>query len=692
MQKDNQNTIKNGLIRVDLLPEKTGGNQMSKVSVIVPIYNVEPFIEKCVQSIIKQDHKDIEIILVDDGSPDGSGKIIDYMSVLDDRIKVIHKENEGVSSARNAGIKAASGEFIMFIDGDDYVDTTYVSSFLCLIEDKNIDIGLSYGFATGDKRIGQDHNEHSILSGEEACKQLYLNKTGVAVWNKIYRRKFLQDNNITFHEEYWFAEGMTFNIECFSKSKNIAAMNVVVYYQTSNAQSAVRKFNLDSWYCGRRAMEYQRTLISEMDQSVIDAWNYHYRQYNYSILCGIIKTNSLDLYSEEVEKCISGLRSNILYPLKVDIGIKAKLKSLACVALPIKIAKHEVKKEILAEKLTDLKITGGGYEPLPRVSIIVAIYKSEKFLRKLIESLIHQTYSNIEIILVDDGSPDNSGLICDEYAVCDNRIIVIHKKNGGACEARNYGLERATGEYVSIIDGDDWLETDYVEYLLKLAIATDSEMSMTDKIFTTRDRIQEDDDSFDILTPEEAFCYIIYPRIPIGPWNKLYKTEMLRRNNITFSRPWSGEGLYFASMAAQCSNHVGLAHRKVYNYRLNNTESGLTNYNLVMGTNAAENIRYIGESRLVRTKRTENAVNWHIWKNYGFQLFLIIATDSIEENKSLYETCIREMRKRLPAVIIHSELGPRTKARMVLQGMFPVWFAKRDLEKNKKALASDTME
>lgn len=263
---------------------------------------------------------------------------------------------------------------------------------------------------------------------------------------------------------------------------------------------------------------------------------------------------------------------------------------------------------------------------MEKVSAIVAIYKSEKFLPKLIDSIINQTWQNLEILLVDDGSPDNSGAICDNYASRDDRIRVIHKKNGGACEARNVGLAEATGEYILIIDGDDWLELDYVEYLMNLIHQTGAEMAMTDKIFTTRDREQTKKDAVEVWTPEDAFCGIIYPKFPIGPWNKIYKASLLKEHHIDFSRPWSGEGLYFSSMAAQCANKVAVGHRKIYNYRLNNTNSGLTHYNLIMGTNAMMNIRYIGETRIVKTKRTENAVNWHIWKNYGYVLFLIIAT------------------------------------------------------------------
>ena len=101
---------------------------------------------------------------------------------------------------------------------------------------------------------------------------------------------------------------------------------------------------------------------------------------------------------------------------------------------------------------------------MEKVSAIVAIYKSEAFLPKLIDSIISQTWENLEILLIDDGSPDNSGTICDEYAKRDNRIRVIHKKNGGACAARNTGLSEATGEYILIIDGDDSCQVDLSEY------------------------------------------------------------------------------------------------------------------------------------------------------------------------------------------------------------------------------------
>lgn len=327
-----------------------------------------------------------------------------------------------------------------------------------------------------------------------------------------------------------------------------------------------------------------------------------------------------------------------------------------------------------------------------KVSIIVAIYKSEKFLDKLILSIIHQTYPNIEIILVDDGSPDNSGIICDKYAKQDNRIKVIHKSNGGACDARNKGLEAVTGEYLTIIDGDDWLAPDYIEYLLNMALTTQSDMSMSLQIFTTRDQVQVKEDKIEAWTSEDAAVTIIYPKIPIGPWNKLYKTELIQKNKIDFNVPWSGEGHYFSAMAAQYANHVAVGRRKVYNYRLNNTGSGLTNYNVIMGINALWNTLNIGKKLVIKTPRLKNAVNYHIWSVHHFILKLIIATNTMEKHKKEYVDSIRIPRKMLVSVLIHSEVSFKHKIKMILMCMFPIHYAQYLIKKEQMALKKDLLK
>lgn len=104
----------------------------------------------------------------------------------------------------------------------------------------------------------------------------------------------------------------------------------------------------------------------------------------------------------------------------------------------------------------------------PLISVIVPVYNVEKYIHKCVDSILNQTYRKLEIILVDDGTPDDSGNICEEYALKDERIKVYHKKNGGLSDARNYGIDRATGSYLAFVDSDDYIDEDYIEFLYKL--------------------------------------------------------------------------------------------------------------------------------------------------------------------------------------------------------------------------------
>ena len=117
---------------------------------------------------------------------------------------------------------------------------------------------------------------------------------------------------------------------------------------------------------------------------------------------------------------------------------------------------------------------------LPCISLIVPIYNVELYLSQCVESILIQTYTNLEVILVDDGSTDNCGKICDDYRNIDSRIIVIHKQNGGLSDARNTGIEIATGNYLCFIDSDDWIEPDMIEFLYNNLVNYDADLYMCD--------------------------------------------------------------------------------------------------------------------------------------------------------------------------------------------------------------------
>lgn len=179
-----------------------GGFSMSNslISVIVPVYKVQPYLRKCVNSILNQTYPNLEIILVDDGSPDNCGAICDEYAEKDARIKVIHKENGGLSSARNAGLDIASGEYITFVDSDDWIDPKMYEDMLASAECENSDIvvcGIKYCDENNNivcdwQKISQDQT----LSRDELLQNFFpshFNNIRSAAWNKIYKREIFDN-------------------------------------------------------------------------------------------------------------------------------------------------------------------------------------------------------------------------------------------------------------------------------------------------------------------------------------------------------------------------------------------------------------------------------------------------------------------------------------------------------------------
>lgn len=165
----------------------------------------------------------------------------------------------------------------------------------------------------------------------------------------------------------------------------------------------------------------------------------------------------------------------------------------------------------------------------PLISVIVPIYKVETYLKKCVDSIINQTYENLEIILVDDGSPDNCPIICDAYAKQDSRVKVVHKQNGGLSDARNAGMQIAKGEYVSFIDSDDYISLDFIETLYNTMTDEDSDIVECEIVKFHENELPEatgslNTESFD--TEKGLSLLIDENRFHQYVWNKLYKAEI----------------------------------------------------------------------------------------------------------------------------------------------------------------------
>ena len=160
----------------------------------------------------------------------------------------------------------------------------------------------------------------------------------------------------------------------------------------------------------------------------------------------------------------------------------------------------------------------------PKISVIVPVYKAEEYLHRCVDSILAQSYTDFELILVNDGSPDNSGAICDEYAAKDNRIKVIHKENGGVASARQCGIDNATGEYTIHADPDDWVEPTMLEELYNKAVEENADMVICDFYLDTIKDCKYRSQKVSDETSQKVLEDLLFHRLHGSLWNKLIKS------------------------------------------------------------------------------------------------------------------------------------------------------------------------
>lgn len=215
---------------------------MNLVSVIVPIYNVSQFIEKCVTSLLTQTYEKIEIILVDDGSPDDCPAICDAFAARDARVRVIHQHNGGLSAARNTGIQAAKGAYLAFVDGDDFVSPDYIETLLNACEENHTKMAACgyIEYYSEERRTVVCVDEPVVLSAEEAITDIFTmsNQVQVMAWNKLYARELFDTTDIRYPVGKIHEDVFTTYRYCAAAGK-IACVNKPCYYYVQREGSII---------------------------------------------------------------------------------------------------------------------------------------------------------------------------------------------------------------------------------------------------------------------------------------------------------------------------------------------------------------------------------------------------------------------------------------------------------------------
>ena len=217
---------------------------------------------------------------------------------------------------------------------------------------------------------------------------------------------------------------------------------------------------------------------------------------------------------------------------------------------------------------------------IEKISVIIPMYKVEEYLKKCIESILKQTYANLEIIFVDDGSPDKCGEICEEYKKKDSRIKVIHKENGGLSDARNKGIDVATGKYVTFIDSDDYIEENYIEFLYNLMKKYNADISIGSHKIIYNNRIIDKSTYKEFSeNSEKVLEKILYDDgVDLSAWGKLYKIELF--NKIRFPKGRLYEDSATTYKLIDLANVIAVSSRPIYNYVMRNNSISQGDFNL----------------------------------------------------------------------------------------------------------------
>lgn len=244
------------------------------ISAIVPAYNAVSYLKQCIESIQQSDYTNFEILLIDDGSTDGTAELCDELAQSDSRIFVIHQENHGISASRNTGLNHAKGKYVAFIDADDLIDSKMFSSLVPLIE-SGAELAACRPFVcTRDEISCQEQTETAsvqYLHGTDECLNAIV--WGVWVWNKLFLRDVIEKNNIRFQRECIVSEDQWFNTDYISRISCVALTNQKLYYHIQTPGSCMSRFRSDRIIGDKfvwipRGWEYTAKHISNQQSSV----------------------------------------------------------------------------------------------------------------------------------------------------------------------------------------------------------------------------------------------------------------------------------------------------------------------------------------------------------------------------------------------------------------------------------------
>lgn len=548
-----------------------------KISILVPVFNAEDFLCQCLDSILAQTFSDFEVILVNDGSTDCSLKIMQSYVKKDSRFKIFDKPNSGYGDSLNQALKKASGEYIGIVEPDDFIEPNMYKVLYNGAKRNSADLAKA-SFYHYYGKANKNFPEKMFFHGEDGktvdpAKTLSIFLTPPSIWSAIYRRDLLEQNNVEFLPSPGASyQDVGFAFKTFAVSKKVYCTNLPLYhYRRDNDASSVK--SAEKIFAVKNEFDALGEFLSRRNGFLNIAAVCRFRSYlwNYNRLK--LRTGlSFARVAIQDYKKLSAAGFKLSSFKGLDRSVESKIatrfprlylflrpffrfKNWALTSLAHLYRRFRPRKASSFSEISDN----------PLVTLVVAIYNIEKYLGDCFDSISAQTFSNLEIVLVDDGSTDRSGKLCDEYRKRDRRVKVIHQKNAGLSVARNVGLKHATGDFIAFVDGDDYLASTFVSELLG-ALSSDVDLAICGYAEVP---------GMEILPPAGQFSGVLATKrllvaqegYDIVAWNKLYRTELFRVNKIQYPAGETHEDALTTYKLYAEARQIACLARPLYFYR-----------------------------------------------------------------------------------------------------------------------------
>lgn len=415
-------------------------------SIIVPVYNVENYIKNCLESLIKQTYYNIEIICINDGSTDNSLQILREYKKKDKRIKVINQKHYGVSHTRNNGIRISKGDFITFVDSDDFIDLNVFEKCVKKIINNNADIVVYQLIVENQKYQRYLGNKLYISDPYSAIRDFNLYPS---TCNKIFRRKLIIDNNIFFKEDVIYAEDAIFKEFSFLKASVIALEPSVIYHYVYRNNSAEHSLN--------------ETIKIESQIKRIDYLYDFYKKNNE--LRNI--DNLIEILVHKVIPLINIVKNNDIKNFYKLIILKLYNSKLKPFIKYNNISQNYIKLMNILYDFEKIKT--------PKISVIVSIYNNEEYIKRFINCFQIQSLIDFEIIFIDKNSSDNSLNILLNYTLYDDRLIIRHENNDYFLNSLYYMLI-SKGKYILLLSIKNIFKEDFLYKIFNKAEETNADL------------------------------------------------------------------------------------------------------------------------------------------------------------------------------------------------------------------------